>query len=177
MRAAVEDQRAARAQRAAAVGQAAVLDVVEDQIVGAAACEVFDRIVDDMVRAEPPHQFGVAPAADGGHLRAEVAGQLHGEMPDPARGTVDQDALAGLQFCDVAQRVQGRQPGGRQRSRLVEFERGGLVHQRIFLRADKAGTGALAGSKHRVTRSEALDLCPDGHDGSRQIEARHSVFG
>ena len=51
------------------------------------------RIVDHRVGAQFPHQFGIPGAAHGGHMRADMPGDLHSHDADRARGAVDQNAL------------------------------------------------------------------------------------
>ena len=63
-------------------------------------------------------------------LRAGRPGELAGEMPDPTRGTVDQD-LAAKQQPALAQRMQRGQPGDRQSGSLGVADRLGQGRHRV----------------------------------------------
>ena len=122
-RPAVRHERAGRGERPSKVGQRVVGDVVEDEVVlPSAAGEVVAGVVDDVVGADRADEVHVPRAAHAGDLGAERLRDLHGERADPARGTVDEHRLAGLDVALVAQRLEGDEPGQRDRGRLLEGE-------------------------------------------------------
>ena len=69
---------------------------VHDHVVALpVAGEVLGSVVDDVVGPEAADQFRVGGAAHGGHLGAEVLGELHGHGADRTGGAVDQHRLTG----------------------------------------------------------------------------------
>ena len=88
----------------------------------AAPREILARVVDDFIGAQPADEVGVGCAADSDDVRAEVLRDLHGEVPDPARGAGDQDALARAKARLVDDRLQCRSRRDRQCGGLIEAE-------------------------------------------------------
>jgi hypothetical protein len=74
---------------------------------------------DDDLGAEGARSLGVAFAAHRGHRRATNFGDLHGEMPDTARGAVDEHGLA-AQIAALAKPIECGEPGDRQCRRKLE---------------------------------------------------------
>ena len=70
-------------------------------------------VVDGTVGAEATQPVMLGGAGHGRDGGAEVVGDLHGEVPDAAAGTGDQDALAGRDLGGVGERL----PRGHRRQR------------------------------------------------------------
>jgi hypothetical protein len=70
-------------------------DRVEDHVVRRAALrEVLAEAIEDVPRAERPHELDVLRVARGSHLGLEVVcEELDRSRPDGACGAVDEDAL------------------------------------------------------------------------------------
>ena len=123
---------------------------------------------------------GVAVGGPAGadHDGSDLAGELHGDRTDTARGAVDQDGLACREASVVDQRLPCGQPGDRQggghgvvdvsrkRSEVAGLHRGVL------------GQGAVAGpvgqSEHPLADGEAGGPVPQLDDDSRQLVAGHA---
>ena len=81
-------------QGTAQIGNRAIADVIENQVVALRALrEIFLRVIDDPVGAERAHQVDVARAAHAGDFGAEMFGDLYRERADAAGRAVDQNLL------------------------------------------------------------------------------------
>ena len=119
------DVRAARLQRAPAAAERVLADRVEDHVVRLAVLrEVLAQAIDDVARAQRPHELDVLRVAHRGHVGLEVVReQLHRGSSDRACGAVDEDALP-------VQRIRRPQAGQREQ-RAVGDRRRLLVRQRL----------------------------------------------
>ena len=80
-------------QRVLAAVERCRADDIEYQIVGLSILgEVFPRVVDHRVGTQGLHQLDVRTAADPGHHRAEVFGQLHAGRADGPRSPDDRSS-------------------------------------------------------------------------------------
>jgi hypothetical protein len=85
------------------VPDATVAADVEDQVVPLPTVgRVLTLVVDDVVRAQRPHQVHLAAAAHPGHLGPERLRDLHREAPHAPGGAEDEDVLAGLEAPRIA---------------------------------------------------------------------------
>ena len=74
-----------------------------------------------MVRAEGAHLLRVVAVRSGGDVSAQVVGELDHGRAQSTRASVDEHLLAGLDLCEVDQRL----PRGKRHQR----DRGGLFHR------------------------------------------------
>ena len=162
-------------QRAFALPERLLADGVEHDVVGlAVGREVLDRVVDDLVGAERPHDIDVVGVAHSGDQGAHVLGQLDGGGADRTRRAVDQDALPGSEACP-------RQAGHAEdcaiahRSRLLERHAGRLRRDRSAL-----PHAQVLGVRSEPVSVDAEDLVADGKlrhsrpgfdDDSRELAA------
>jgi hypothetical protein len=101
-----DDQRAVAGEDAAESGQRPVAADVEDDVVALAiVTDVGVRLVDDTIGSQRPHEVQLLRARHGCDVRSEGLGDLHGEGPDAARGSDDEDVLTCLHTPMVAQRL------------------------------------------------------------------------
>ena len=82
--------------------------------------EVLARVIEDVVCAERPDPVQLRGTAHAGDLGSEGLGDLHGEGAYAAGGSDDQHLVAGSDSSVVADRLERREPGNRDRSRLIE---------------------------------------------------------
>ncbi len=110
-------------------------DIEDHLVVRTGVGERRRRVVPRLARAQTPAQLEVPFARGGVHLGAEELGDLNREGAHPTRRSVDQNARPRLDFADVAQRLERRQP-----------------HQR------RTGPGLI---RHAVGKSGRLDVPAD----------------
>ena len=164
-------------QRRLAVLIGAVADGVEEDVPGiVAAGEILLFVVDRLPRSQGLDEFEVPAAGDARHPRSQGGGDLDGEVPHPAGGAVDQRPLARGQLPLVAQRLEGREAGHRQRRRLLEGERRRLDRERRLPRQRQLGVGAPLAQEvdpavDGVARLEAGHLGTDGVDLAGRVMA------
>jgi hypothetical protein len=72
------------------------------------AREVLAGVVDDALRPERADDLQVPSRCHGGDVGAERLGDLHSEGADAAAGTVNEDALSGLQSRRIAKTLERR---------------------------------------------------------------------
>ncbi len=89
------------------------------------AGDVRGGVVDEAIGAEVQQVLTVALGACPDDPRAGVPGELHGEVPDPARGPGDEDALAVGEPAAVEQGLPGGEPGDGERRSLHVADSGG----------------------------------------------------
>ncbi len=68
-------------------------DVEQEVVAPIAPCEVLLGVVDYVIGTERSRDVHIRRATDGGHLRSEHLGNLHGERAHASGRTVDQDLL------------------------------------------------------------------------------------
>src|SRR5262249_42559580 len=105
--------------------------------------------VHEIIGAKLAHALKSADSTGTDDLGADPVGELHSHRPDPAAGAVDQHRLSGLEVAVVEQRLPGREPGLRDRSRLDEIDRRRLRCQAAtsiatYSAAHPSGRGAPA---------------------------------
>ena len=156
-----------------------VADIVEHHVEsGAADRDVVDRVVDHVVGADRSHHVDIAPAAYCGDLGAEGLGDLDGEGPDPAGGTVYQEVFAGLEIRMRPQSLQRGEAGDRCRGGVLERDADGLGHDPRHLHGDEGGAAAAtAFSEHLVADGEIGDVGAEGDDPAGDIGAGHDALG
>ena len=116
-------------------------------------------------------------------MGAEMPGQLYGRRADRARGSVDQNAFAGLNIGEVAQEVERRRAAERYRSGFPVGETARYQRNRAILRHGlQLGVTSHANAaegEHLVARSIALHFRADGFDdtGEFRTEDRRSRPG
>ena len=179
-RAAAADQHVAAVglEHAPVLGERAVADVVEDQVVAhVGARVVIPGVVDHVVRAEGADQLDVARAADGGHLGAHRIRDLHCEGADAARGAVDQHLVTRLEPARVAQSLQRGGGGDRDCSRLLDADIGRPeCHCAVLLRDYVLRERAGATAENLVARLEPRDVAAHCFDGARVVHAEPNVL-
>ena len=166
-------------QNAPQVGERAIADVVEDEVVALARSrEILLRVVDHVVGAERAHQLDVARAADAGDFGAEVLGDLHGECADAARCAVDQHLLSRLDAAMVAQALQrGELPRRPRQPACSKVTLAGLsATPRRLANDDVLGEGAVRAAEHFIAGLEARDVLADGFDRAGEVDADASVL-
>jgi hypothetical protein len=167
------DVRSIRDERAAVIGYRAVADEVEDNIVGfARAGEILERVIDHTVRAERANHLDILSAANGGDIGAIVGGDLHGKSADAAGSAVYYNCLPRRYFPRVAECLQRRKPGNRQRCRLLMRHTQRLEGNFLNLGAGVLGEGPVATAENRVAGCETRDLFSNRFDDARSIDAR-----
>ena len=94
-------------------------DRVENDVdVARLRADVLSRVVDRLVRAYLVEEVVLDRAGGPGHVRAPCLCDLEGEMTDAARSAEDEHARARRHAGGFVQRLPGREPRERQRSRL-----------------------------------------------------------
>ncbi len=120
----------------------------------------------------------VALAGGADHPGPQGAGDLDGQVADPAGGGVHQDGVAGA-HAHRPQRLEGGEPGQRQSAGLRPVQRGRLAGQGADRRGHQLGIGAVL---DRVLAHIAVDLvagrelgdaAADGPDHARRVPAHH----
>jgi hypothetical protein len=86
-------------------------DDIEHRVDLASLLQSVGLQVCEGVRAQPPRSLPVRGTSGADHAGAQLAGELHRDQPDAARGAVDQDGLARLEVSVVEQALPGGQPG------------------------------------------------------------------
>src|ERR1700730_10291994 len=118
-----------------------VWNVVENHVVTLPTFgEILFCVIDDTICAERSHKIDISGAAYAGHVCAERFRDLDGECSHASGSAVNQDLLAGLNFSAVAKRLQRRDAGDVDRSRLLKcdvcrFNRNGSNRARINILA------------------------------------------
>jgi hypothetical protein len=102
------------------------------------------RRADDLMCPELEDQSLGCRRCGADHVRGRRAGELHREPADAARGTVDQDALAGLEPAVVEQPLPGGERGQRYRGALGVRERPRPGHQQLGGHGRVVGCNAVA---------------------------------
>jgi hypothetical protein len=129
-------------------------------------------VVDHAVGAERLDEGDVARAADRGHVRAELLGELDGRAPDTAGGAVDEHPLTRLQLR-ATEHVERRRAAEEDRGRVAEREVRGLGYEQAVLREDaELGVRTHRGTRkadHRVADREARDLRADRLHDAREL--------
>ena len=148
-------------------------DCVEDHVVRLAVLrEVLAQAIEDVPRAERPHELDVLRVADRRHLGLEVVReQLDRGRSDGARGAVDEDALP-------LQRIRRSQAGQREQ-RAVGDGRRLLVRQPRRLRCDHPAfthghvlrVRAALDAEHLVADPELRHGRTDLLDTARELRA------
>src|SRR5207244_2720560 len=110
-------------------------------------------------------------------LGAERFGDLHRERPDTARRAVDQNFLSGLNVPFVAQTLQCREPGNRNRTGLFEsyicrFQN----NSAIGIDADIFGDSTILRSENLVARFEVRYIFSNCFDDPGEVGAEARVF-
>ena len=151
---------------------------VDDPVVPLPGPRVVDgRVVDQVVRADGPDEVQLRRAADAGDLRPVGLRDLDGERADVARGTADQDALAGRRrpTAPRPQRLESEDRRVRQRCGVRE---GHPVRERLerpLRGADELGECAHPVAEQvgedGVAEPEPGHVRPDRLDDPRGIEA------
>src|SRR5882672_11014863 len=96
-----------RFQRVLATVKRRRADDVEYQVVAFSILrEIVPGVVDHHVGTQGLHQLDVRAAADPGHRRAKVFGQLHSGRADGPRSSNDQELLSGSDLSQVLKEVQ-----------------------------------------------------------------------
>src|ERR1700730_15971339 len=81
---------------------------IDHQVVGfGAAGEILPGVVNDLVRAKRAGALHVSRATDGGDVRTQSLGDLHGKTTHPSGSAVDQHLLTLSKASVIAQRLQG----------------------------------------------------------------------
>jgi hypothetical protein len=117
------DEPPSRPQDLQGAEQVVAPDEVDDQVEGAdGGLEADAGVVDDLIDAQGGE--GVVLAGPGGadDLGAKVLGELHGQVPDPAAGGMDQHPLPWLQLGGVDQDLPGGEAGQGQRPGVLVIE-------------------------------------------------------
>ena len=126
--------------------------------------------------AEP---FELRGAVHAGDDRAGRLGQLDGERPDAAAGTVDQHLLARLHLAAIGEALEREDARLRHGRRLLERQARGHRRQRVLARADVLAEPTPAGMRQvaedPVTGPEAGHARTDGFDHARDVRAHHRV--
>jgi hypothetical protein len=112
--------------------------------------EVGGGVVDRRIDTQRAEQLVLVGPGRAQHLGTEGLGDLHGQVPDPAAGGVDEDPLAGLETGGLGQHLPGGQPGQRQPGRLQMRQDDRLGGQVARGGGDILGIGALAVVQHAV---------------------------
>ena len=103
--------------------------------------------------------------------------QLHREVPDPAGGGVDQDALAGRQPARVEKRLPGRQAGQFRGGRVKVVDGFWLQGHLGFLDDNELGVGSVAGdvgaAVNLIAHFQAREPGAETFDGAGQIPTKH----
>src|SRR3954451_4365420 len=107
-------------QRAPRVVAADQVDDEVDRLDGLLEADL--PVVDGLVRADLAQEIVLARARRADDVRAARLRDLHGEVPDAARGGVDEDALALAAPGGVDKLLPGGEGGERQRGRLDRAE-------------------------------------------------------
>ena len=150
----------------------------EDPVVPLTGARRVGRpVVEHVVGAERADEVGLVRAAHGGHLRADVLRDLHGERPDIARRPVDQHPVARSDRSAVPppESLEREDPGMRQRGGLLERQAVGDRGERPL-----GGRGVLGErpvreriqvGEHAVARLEPGHAGPDGVDDTGHVDA------
>ena len=77
----------------------------------------------------------------------------------------------------VANRLEGGEPGDRQRGGLLEGEPGRLAGHSAFRHHSQLGEGPVGGADHLVPDGHRGDLRPDLGDDAGHVAARNGVLG
>jgi hypothetical protein len=97
------DQRSARAHQRGRAFEDLAPEYIEHHVDLAGLLQPFGLRVHERVRTQPGCSLPVRGTTGADHAGAQLAGELHRDRPDAARGAVDQDGLAGLELCVVEQ--------------------------------------------------------------------------
>ncbi len=89
-------------------------DHVEHHVKFTNSFQLVSLQVHEGMHSQSEGGFTVRCPASANHNGSDIAGELHGDRTDTARGAVDQDGLACREVCVVDERLPCRQPGDRQ---------------------------------------------------------------
>src|SRR5437870_10786906 len=130
--------------------------MVSDQIVDhvvtlVGLSKILFCVIDNAIGADRFDKIDIARAANAGDFGAERLGDLDGESANAARRTVDQNLLSGLNVPFVAQSLQCREPGNRDRTGLLKGDVRRLQNNSaIGIDADIFGDSAILRSENFV---------------------------
>lgn len=117
-------------------------------------------------------------AAGADHEGSDLAGELHGDRTDTARGAVDQDAPARREVSVVEQPLPGGPPGDRPSGGHGVFDISRVGSEVAGLHRGVLGQGAVAGpadqSEHPLADGRAGGSVPYLNDDTRQLVAGHA---
>jgi len=133
-----------------------------------AGLAVVDRNVGAQLLSQ--RELGRGARRGDDRTRAELPGQLHGEVADGARSGGDQDGLPGPEPSGP-QRAERHRPGRRQHARGIGAELRGYRHQPVGAGHDEVGAGVL---------EQDRDAAPGhGRPGARAglLDGPHHVTG
>ncbi len=139
--------------------------VVDEVDVPGLVLEAFVLVIDDGVGPELADEFDVGGAGGGDDPRPGVAGELDGEVPDPAGGPVDQDGLARAEPAVGEQPLPCGQRGERHGGGGCEVDPGGHAGHLGRADGDELGERAAVGVEHGEDR--IADLEPRRLDAAR----------
>ena len=139
-------------------------------------CEVLRRVVDHLVSPERSHEIDIGAAAYGGHVRAEVLRQLHGEHAEAARRAMDEHPLARL-HVRPAQEVERARRAHEDGARFLERHGRGLSREEPILRHARefrmGGELVAARAIHRIAWREPRHTPSDAFNGAGEIDAQN----
>jgi hypothetical protein len=139
--------------------------------------DVLAGVVDDLVGADRTDQLQLGGAGDPGHPRAGRLGQLDRVRADPAGRPDDQDPLPWLDLADVAERLEGGDPGDGHDPRLLEADPCRLVREVVRRRAGVLGVGAVGPAEDLVARLEPGHVGTDRLHGPGDVHAPDPDLG
>src|SRR5882724_309970 len=145
---------------------------VEDHIVMLAiAGEILSGVIKTHVCADGPDHFHIPRTTNASNLGSKRLRDLYSERTNASGGAINQDLLARLNLCLVAQTLQGSESGHRRRSRLLKRDVVRLHRQCGLACAHILGKGPIARSEYRVARFELRNVPADSFDLPRHITA------
>jgi len=139
--------------------------------------DVLAGVVDDVVGPERADQLQLPGAGHAGDPRAERLGELDRVRPHPAGRPEDQHPLTRLDLANVAERLEGGEPGDGHDRRLLEGQVGRLEGQVARRHAHVLGVGAVGPAQHLVTRLEPGHVAADRLDGPGDVHAPDPDLG
>src|ERR1035437_5315448 len=150
----------------------------ENQIVMLpASCEIFTRVIDNMVRTDGSRYLYISRAAHGGDFSAEGFGDLDRKCAHAAGGALDQNLLAGLDAPLVTKALQGSDGSYGHGCRGLERQRIRLQRQLLFKCAHILSKGPAACTEDCVPWLELSYAAANCFDPAGQIYADACVLG
>ena len=152
-------------------------DPVEVAIAGG---DILDRIIDYFACSQAAYEFGIACAADSGHVCAKIRSQLDGICTDTTSRAIDENVHSRLDIPLVAQGLQGCYSGHRDCGGELVGNGGRFQDQCILSNSNIFGKATASVvrdiSDHHVAWFEGADLSTHRFDDSHDIGTKYPAL-